>query len=283
MTRLIQGDVGSGKTVVALYACLAAVAHGAQAAIMAPTEILARQHFLNIEKYLAGSRVRRALLRGGMGRKERAAALQASEAGELDLIVGTQALIQKDVAFRRLALVVVDEQHKFGVLQRADIRTKGPQPHYLVMTATPIPRTLSMTVFGDLDCSIIRHAPPGRARTITRVVRPAQWDTVMRYVRGRLEAGEQAYVVCPLVGAEADAEPPLNPAPAANEPRGTSPARGLRRRDDPAWSRAAAPMSPAVRSVRESHAKLVDGPWRGLKLELLHGGLPTSEKQRVID
>lgn len=289
MTRLIQGDVGSGKTVVALYACLAAVAHGGQAAIMAPTEILARQHFLNIEKYLAGSRVRRALLRGGMGRKAHDAALAAAESGELDLVVGTQALIQKDVAFRRLSLVVVDEQHKFGVMQRANIRTKGPQPHYLVMTATPIPRTLSMTVFGDLDCSIIRHSPPGRGRIITKVVRPGQWDTVMRYVRGRLEQGEQAYVVCPLIGGpdQTAAPPDTNGEAAPSAPKGAAGApqrRGVRRRDDPAWTAPAGPRdAPALRSVHEAHAKLAGGPWKGLNVALLYGGMPAAEKRRVID
>ncbi|MBU0616496.1 MAG: hypothetical protein KKI02_02140, partial [Planctomycetes bacterium] len=124
------------------------------------------------------------------------------ERGKIDLVVGTQALLEKDVAFRDLAMVVVDEQHKFGVLQRADFRTKGPLPHYLVMTATPIPRTLAMTVFGDLDVSIIREMPPGRGKTITKIVTSDQWKTVMGYVRQRLEAGEQAYVVCPLIGEE---------------------------------------------------------------------------------
>ncbi|MEW6199185.1 MAG: DEAD/DEAH box helicase, partial [Planctomycetota bacterium] len=202
MTRLLQGDVGSGKTVVALYACLVAIAGGKQAAIMAPTEILAHQHFTKIDQYLRGSRVRYVLLRGKMSAKERRDALAAIERGEIDLVVGTQALIQKDVAFSELAVVIVDEQHKFGVLQRHTFRTKGPMPHYLVMTATPIPRTLAMTVFGDLDVSVIRQSPPGRGRTITKVVPLAKWEVVMTYVRKRLEAGEQAYVVCPQIGGE---------------------------------------------------------------------------------
>ncbi len=259
MTRLIQGDVGCGKTVVALYACLTAVAHRAQAAIMAPTEILAAQHFNNIERYLAGSQVRRTLLRGGMPPRERAAAVAAIEAGEIDLIVGTQALIQKDVAFGNLALVVVDEQHKFGVLQRAQFRTKGPMPHYLVMTATPIPRTLSMTVFGDLDCSVIRSAPPGRGRTLTRVVTAGQWNTVMQYVRKRLELGEQAYVVCPRVGKDA--------------------AEG----DDEATAASAGSARRAQRSVRDVFEKLSSGPWAGLNLATLHGGMPSADKRRVIE
>jgi ATP-dependent DNA helicase RecG len=208
MTRLLQGDVGSGKTVVALYACLLAVANKRQSAIMAPTEILAAQHFANIEKYLEGSRVRRVLLRGGMPRGERAKALAAIEAGQIDLVVGTQALLEGDVAFADLALVVIDEQHKFGVMQRAGIRTKGGAPHYLVMTATPIPRTLAMTVFGDLDVSIIDASPPGRGKIVTKIVTARQWTTVMQYVRKRLEAGEQAFVVCPLIGVETGGQPP---------------------------------------------------------------------------
>ncbi len=175
MTRLLQGDVGSGKTVVALYAALVAIAHGHQVAIMAPTSVLARQHFDRVERYLSGSRVRRALLVGGLSPARRRELLGAIERGEVDLVVGTQALIQKDVNFASLALVVVDEQHKFGVLQRALVRTKGPMPHYLVMTATPIPRTLSMTVFGDLDVSIIDALPPGRGKVITKLVDAGKW------------------------------------------------------------------------------------------------------------
>ncbi len=264
MTRLLQGDVGSGKTVVALYACLVAVAHGGQAAIMAPTEILAQQHHASIEQYLEGSRVRRALLRGKLTRSERTAALAAIEAGEIDLVVGTQALLEKDVAFADLAMVVVDEQHKFGVMQRAGIRTKGPMPHYLVMTATPIPRTLSMTVFGDLDVSVIDEMPPGRAQTITKVVPPRKWQTVMRYVRRRLEAGEQAYVVCPLIGAD---EPPHAAA-------GVPAAGGS--------SAAPARKGPALVSAKAAHERLVSGPWRGLRVGLLHGAMKPAEKQAVI-
>jgi len=262
MTRLLQGDVGSGKTVVALYACLAAIANRSQAAIMAPTEILAAQHFANVQAYLRDSRVRCALLRGRIAKKRRAQTLAQVEAGEIDLLVGTQALLEKDVAFKNLAMVIVDEQHKFGVLQRAHIRTKGPLPHYLVMTATPIPRTLAMTVFGDLDVSIIDEMPPGRGATLTRVVRAAQWLTVMRYVRKRLEAGEQAYVVCPLIGEDASA------SRASAEIRHTA--------------KAARPGPPLV-SAKAAHEKLVGGPWKGLEVGLLHGALKSAEKQAVID
>ncbi|MBU0638809.1 MAG: ATP-dependent DNA helicase RecG [Planctomycetes bacterium] len=255
MTRLLQGDVGSGKTVVALYACLVAIANGCQAAIMAPTEILAQQHYDNIERYLAGSRVRRTLLLGGQPKQARTAALRSIEAGAVDLVVGTQALIQKDVAFAQLALVVVDEQHKFGVLQRARFRTKGPLPHYLVMTATPIPRTLSMTVFGDLDVSIIRHAPPGRGQITTKIVTRQQRKVVLDYVRGRLEKGEQAYVVCPVIGKSDD------------DPETQS---GMRKRA-------------ALASARQMHQDLVDGAWQGLEIGLLHGALKADDKRATVE
>ncbi len=254
MTRLLQGDVGSGKTVVALYACLIAVANGKQAAIMAPTEILAQQHFTNIDRYLRDSRVRYVLLRGKLGKQERTEALAAIERGELDLVVGTQALIQKDVAFNHLAVVVVDEQHKFGVLQRHEFRTKGPMPHYLVMTATPIPRTLAMTVFGDLDVSLIKESPPGRGRIITKIVTGQQWATVMGYVRQRLEKGEQAYVVCPQIGKKVSG---------TFSEKGPDPFSG-------------------VTAVTETYGRLCDGPWRGLDVGLLHGSLPTAQKQATV-
>ncbi len=249
MGRLLQGDVGSGKTVVALYACLMAIANGHQAAIMAPTEVLAQQHFANIERYLAGSRVRRLLLRGGLGRQDRESALQALASGAVELVVGTHALLQPDVAFNDLGLVVIDEQHKFGVAQRADARTKGVMPHYLVMTATPIPRTLAMTVFGDLDVSVIDSAPPGRGKIRTRVAGERDWLAVMTDLRRRLVAGEQAFVVCPAIGAEA--------------------------------TDAVGDQSRQLTSVNAEYQRLVSGPWRGLELGLLHGAMSSEEKQAV--
>ena len=205
MTRLLQGDVGCGKTAVALYAALAAVAAGYQAAIMAPTEILAAQHYQNVEKYLVGSRVRWALLVGGLRATERKKVLRRIRRGEADIVVGTHALIQQDVTFGRLGLVVVDEQHKFGVLQRAEAKWQTAadepelQPHYLVMTATPIPRTLALTVFGDLDISTIDEMPPGRTPVETRAVSPRERPKAYRFVHGQLAAGRQAFVVYPLV------------------------------------------------------------------------------------
>ena len=199
MNRLLQGDVGSGKTVVALYAMLAAVANRFQVAMMAPTEILARQHFETFTDTLHDSRVRLELLIGGMTAAERRDARERVAEGKADIVFGTHALIEEDVAFRDLALLVVDEQHKFGVVQRAKLREKGRHPHCLVMTATPIPRTLMLTVFGDLDVSTIEHLPPGRKPIQTSRVAPGQVDKVFKLVRREVRAGRQAYVVYPVI------------------------------------------------------------------------------------
>ena len=199
MNRLLQGDVGSGKTVVAAYAMLAAVANKHQAALMAPTEILAEQHHRTLTALLEGSRVRTMLLLGGASAAERRRKLTAIRDGEVDLVVGTHALIQRDVEFARLGLVVVDEQHKFGVLQRAALRWKGARPDVLVMTATPIPRSLALTVFGDLDFSTLDELPPGRQPVTTRIVPPKDRLEALKLIRGELAAGRQAYVVYPLV------------------------------------------------------------------------------------
>ncbi len=163
MNRLLQGDVGSGKTIVAVYAMLLAVAHGYQAVLMAPTEVLARQHTLTLDRLLAASQVRRGQLTGGLATRERNDLLLKIAAGEIDILVGTHAVIQEDVVFRKLGLVVIDEQHKFGVRQRATLKQAAIDPHYLVMTATPIPRTVTMTLFGDLEVSTLRDAPAGPA------------------------------------------------------------------------------------------------------------------------
>jgi ATP-dependent DNA helicase RecG len=199
MNRLLQGDVGSGKTVVAAYAMLVAIAGRHQAALMAPTEILAEQHYRTLDALLKGSRVRTMLLLGGAPAAERRRNLAAIREGEVDLAVGTHALIQEDVGFARLGLVVVDEQHKFGVLQRADLRWKGTHPDVLVMTATPIPRSLALTVFGDLDLSTLDEMPPGRQPITTQVVAPERRAEAFRFVKGELAAGHQAYIVYPLV------------------------------------------------------------------------------------
>src|SRR5207253_8172280 len=170
-----------------------------QAALMAPTEVLARQHWRTLESYLGASRVRRLLLTGALSPKERRQALVDIREGNIDLVVGTQALVQEDVVFSRLGLVVIDEQHKFGVNQRARMRRLGIDPHYLVMTATPIPRTVALTVFGDLDTSVIRQLPPGRQPVVTKWLTEAQRGKTFEEMRRQIEAGKQAYVVCPLV------------------------------------------------------------------------------------
>ncbi len=198
MNRLLQGDVGSGKTVVALYATLLAVANKTQVAIMAPTEILANQHFISIERYLRNSDVKRVMITGGLTGKDRNEILKDIKAGGIDIVVGTVALLEKDIEFKKLGLVVIDEQHKFGVHQRAELRKAGT-PHCLVMTATPIPRTLAMTVFGDLDVSIIKHSPPGRGAVVTRWVSPDDRAKAYEFIRERLRAGKQAYFVYPRI------------------------------------------------------------------------------------
>ncbi|MHC5198931.1 MAG: helicase-related protein, partial [Planctomycetota bacterium] len=186
---------------VALYAALVAVANKQQAVIMAPTEILTRQHYLSIKRFLEGSRVRYELIVGGLNGKKRAELLGRIKNGEVDIVIGTIALIQQDIDFANLGLVVIDEQHKFGVHQRAGLR-KGRSPHCLVMTATPIPRTLAMTAFGDLDVSIIRHSPPGRGDVVTRWVQPPNRNDAMEFIRQRLRAKKQAYFVYPRIDSE---------------------------------------------------------------------------------
>jgi ATP-dependent DNA helicase RecG len=199
MRRLLQGDVGSGKTVVAVAALLTAVEAGGQGAIMAPTEVLAEQHYLSISSALADLPVEVVLLTGSQGAAERRVALERISAGEARVVVGTHALIQKGVDFRDLSLVVVDEQHRFGVGQRTVFREKGTTPDTLVMTATPIPRTLSLTLYGDLEVSIIDELPPGRQPVETTVVDPAERLGAYEEVRNELQSGRQAYVICPLV------------------------------------------------------------------------------------
>ncbi len=198
MNRLLQGDVGSGKTVVALYAALVAVANKQQVAIMAPTEILAEQHFINIERFLKNSDVKRVLITGGIAGTKRKEFLDCLKSGDTDIIVGTVALLQEDIQFASLSLVIIDEQHKFGVHQRASLR-KDVTPHCLVMTATPIPRTLAMTAFGDLDISIIKNSPPGRGQVITRYIQPKDITKAYEFVRERLAAKQQAYFVYPRI------------------------------------------------------------------------------------
>ncbi len=199
MNRLLQGDVGCGKTIVALLAALVALENGLQVAFMAPTELLAEQHFLTLRPLLARSRFRVVLLTGGQGAKARRETLAALAAGDAHLAVGTHALVQSSVGFRTLGLAIIDEQHRFGVRQRATLREKGRCPDVLVMTATPIPRSLALTAYGDLDVSLIRDRPPGRTPVDTRIEPESRREAVHTLVERQLSRGKQAYVVCPLV------------------------------------------------------------------------------------
>ena len=199
MNRLLQGDVGSGKTIVALMAAIVAMENGFQVAFMAPTEILAEQHYITIRKLLEASRFRITLLTGSTPARQRREAQAELAAGSLHLAVGTHALVQDPIAFRELGLVVIDEQHRFGVMQRATLRSKGLHPDVLVMTATPIPRTLALTTYGDLDVSIMREMPPGR-QPITTIAKPeSRRDEIYDFVREQVDGGRQVYVIYPLV------------------------------------------------------------------------------------
>lgn len=204
MLRLLQGDVGSGKTVVAAAACLLAASAGSQAAVMAPTEILAEQHHLVLQELMAGLPVRVGCLAGGVGRKERQAMLGAIASGELDIVVGTHALIQEDVAFRDLGLAVIDEQHRFGVVQRAALEAKGEGTNILVMSATPIPRTVVLTLYGDFAVSVLDEMPTSRGRVRTEWLSLSRREDVYREVAGWLARGEKGYVVFPLVAESED-------------------------------------------------------------------------------
>ncbi len=215
MSRLLQGDVGSGKTVVALGAMLVAVANGMQAVIMAPTEILAEQHYGTITSLLAPaaegpplqdspvarqmSALRVGLLTGSLSQADKEVRREQTATGELDIIVGTHALIQEEVSFKDLGLAIIDEQHRFGVEQRLALRQKGHNPHVLVMTATPIPRTLALTIYGDLDISTIDEMPPDRLKVITHWLEPSERERAYAFVRGQVEQGRQAFIICPLI------------------------------------------------------------------------------------
>ena len=199
MNRLVQGDVGSGKTIVAVLTMLMAFTAGYQAAMMAPTEILAQQHYLNLVELLDPFDVRVALLIGSLPARQKSEIQRQIAAGEVDLVIGTHALIQEDVQFARLGLVVIDEQHRFGVLQRGNLIAKGHRPHVLVMTATPIPRTLALTLYGDLDVSIIDELPPGRQKIITAWRTEGSLPKIFRFIEERIRAGDQAYIVYPLI------------------------------------------------------------------------------------
>lgn len=199
MNRLLQGDVGSGKTVVAVYALLKAIEDGYQGAIMAPTEILAQQHYLTLQELLIPLKVRIELLIGSTSEKEKKRIHKKIEEGKVDIVIGTHTLIQETAEFAKLGLIIIDEQHKFGVLQRATMRKKGLNPDVLVMTATPIPRTLALTVYGDLNISVLDEMPPGRKGTTTYWVPQSQRKNIYLFIENEIKKGRQAYIVYPLV------------------------------------------------------------------------------------
>jgi ATP-dependent DNA helicase RecG len=261
MHRLLLGEVGSGKTVVALYAMLRAVEHGRQAALMAPTETLADQHFATLQRLLGAESVAAALLTGSTPARRRRDILSKLESGELSLLVGTHALIEPDVRFQGLAVAVVDEQHRFGVRQRAALEAKmaAHPPHMLHMTATPIPRTLALASYGDLDATALRELPRGRGGVDTRVVSGEQERSgAYAELRERLDAGRQAFVVCPLV------EDPEQPAG-----------------DGPGESGWGAPGS-GQRAATAELKRLREGELEGYELALLHGGMRPGEKQEAM-
>ncbi|NLK64454.1 MAG: ATP-dependent DNA helicase RecG [Tissierellia bacterium] len=246
MNRLIQGDVGSGKTVIAIYAMLMAVSSGYQSSMMAPTEILALQHYETIRGCLnlAGLDVKAEVLTGSTKAKEKQEILTKLKNGEIDIIVGTHALIEDNVEFKDIGLVVTDEQHRFGVRQRAKLANKGKSPHILIMTATPIPRTLALMIYGDLDISIIDEMPPGRQKVITYVITDKEKTKAYNFIKNHLDSGRQAYIVAPLVEESENLE---------------------------------------LDSVVEIYKELKSSYFSEYKLGLLHGKMSNSEKEEVIN
>lgn len=199
MNRLIQGDVGSGKTAVAAALCYSAVKNGMQAALMAPTEILAQQHFASLDRLLAPAGIHSALLTGSVSAARKRAVSGGLADGTIEFVVGTHALLSENVAFQNLGLVVTDEQHRFGVAQRAALAAKGDHPHMLVMSATPIPRTLALMIYGDLDVSVLDELPPGRKEILTYAIPSQKRGRAFGFLKKNLDAGRQCYIICPMV------------------------------------------------------------------------------------
>ena len=244
MRRLVQGDVGSGKTVIALFALVKAAESGCQGALMAPTEILARQHYVYLEEFLSPFGLRIGFLSGSLTKNARAEVYAAIASHAVDIVVGTHALIEEHVIFSTLGLVITDEQHRFGVSQRAALERKGKvMPDVLVMTATPIPRTMTLTVYGDLDVSRIEHLPPGRQAIRTFLRDESARDKIYAFVRKEIERGRQAYVVCPLIEANEERDLP---------------------------------------SAQEVYEEFTHGSFHGIPCGLLHGRLKAAEKESVM-
>jgi ATP-dependent DNA helicase RecG len=297
MRRLLQGDVGSGKTIVALQAMLVAMENGYQAALMAPTEILATQHFLSLRKLLERSsrKPRIVLLTGSLDEARKRATRGQINRGEAQLVIGTHALIEEKVEFDRLGLVVVDEQHRFGVLQRFKLMKKPNQaePDMLVMTATPIPRTLALSLYGDLDVSVLDELPPGRTPIVTRRVPGERSGEVWDFVRKQVAKGRQAYIVYPVIEGSKDDQPELDfshddesEAGLTPPPRKVAAKKGRKGKTAELFPGAAQEANPAaksgLKSAVEMHEKLRTGPLAGLRLGLLHGRLDADEKEVIM-
>ena len=293
MRRLLQGDVGSGKTIVAFQAMLVAMENGYQAALMAPTEILATQHFLAARKLLERSsrKPRIVLLTGSLDDDRKRYTRGLINRGEAQLVIGTHALIEEKVEFDRLGLVVVDEQHRFGVLQRFKLMKKPnqPEPDVLVMTATPIPRTLALSLYGDLDLSILDELPPGRTPIVTRRVSDERSDEVWDFVRKQVALKRQAYIVYPVIEGTRDDQPELDFSHDADAAETAAPISKAPRKGKTADlfpTKAAQEASPTAKSGLKSavdmYEKLRKGPFTGLKVGLLHGRLDADEKEVIM-
>ena len=295
MRRLLQGDVGSGKTIVALQAMLVAIENGYQAALMAPTEILATQHFLAARKLLERSsrKYKIVLLTGSLDEDRKRTNRGMINRGEAQLVIGTHALIEEKVEFDNLGLVVVDEQHRFGVLQRFRLMKKPnqPEPDVLVMTATPIPRTLALSLYGDLDVSVLDELPPGRTAIVTRRVPDERSAEVWDFVRKQVKLGRQAYVVYPVIEGSSDDQPELDfshdedkastevPVPVALKKTRKGKTPDL----FPGTAKEANPAAKSgLKSAVAMHEKLRTGPLAGLKIGLLHGRLDADDKEVIM-
>jgi len=301
MRRLLQGDVGSGKTIVAMQAALIAIENGCQAALMAPTEILATQHFLSARKLLrdaisprTGRPYRVTLLTGSLDEATKREARGRIYRGETELAIGTHALIEEKVDFNNLGLVIVDEQHRFGVQQRFQLMKKpGPdgrlaEPDVLVMTATPIPRTLALTLYGDLETSVIDELPPGRTPIVTRRTTEERAEDVWQFIRKQVAAGQQAYIVYPVIEGAKDDQPELDFAhdETAQEPEASTEAaaskkstgRGVAAKKKSSKTEKLFPKKP-LRAASDMYEELRSGALKGLRLGLLHGRLSADDKE----
>jgi ATP-dependent DNA helicase RecG len=244
MNRLLQGDVGSGKTLVAAQAAIVAIENGFQVAMLAPTEILAQQHYYYLKNLFANLGYAVVLLTGSATSKEKAQLRQLVAEGSAHVVVGTHALLEEDVEFKSLGLAVVDEQHRFGVMQRRQFMRKGVYPDVLVMTATPIPRTLALTLYGDLDVSVLDELPPGRRPIVTKHVTDVQVELVYSFLKKQVDRGRQAYVVYPVIEES---------------------------------------ETLAVKAAQKMHRHLAEVVFPGVSVGLLHGRLPADEKEAVME